>query len=240
LPHHQRILFERLVLSRYRIGVGTASATYKTDKGIVTEMSCEKISREIPNYIKGKHGTAMRASIEEHLKDCKHCTAALGGAGNVVRLATGAATFDLRAGHSNRLDEKASRKRKQERRRTNQRTVFYVDDNPKAQRILTFALEWVGYKVITSCNAEALERMKQTSSDLVLLAYRTPQMIGSELTRDIKELNPDIPILLISGHRLLAPEELTHVNAYVGGGATLDSLLAQVRVLLAPASYKSS
>ena len=82
--------------------------------------------------------------------------------------------------------------------------------------------------------------MKQTSSDLVLLAYRTPQMIGSELTRDIKELNPDIPILLISGHRLLAPEELTHVNAYVGGGATLDSLLAQVRVLLAPASYKSS
>jgi len=65
-------------------------------------MSCEKISREIPNYIKGKHGTAMRASIEEHLKDCKHCTAALGGAGNVVRMAADAAAFDSRAGHSNR------------------------------------------------------------------------------------------------------------------------------------------
>jgi CheY-like chemotaxis protein len=110
-----------------------------------------------------------------------------------------------------------------------------VDDNPKALRILTFALEWAGYKVITACNAEALERMKQTSSDLVLLAYRTPQMIGSKLTRDIKQLNPDIPILLISGHTLLASEELTYVNAYVGGGGTLDSLLAQVRVLLTPA-----
>jgi CheY-like chemotaxis protein len=204
-------------------------------KGIVTEMSCEEIWREIPNYIGGKHGAAMRAAIEEHLKDCKHCTAALGGAGNVMRLAADAATFDLRAGHSNRLGQKLSRKREQARRGTNQRIVFYVDDNPKALRILTFALEWAGYKVITACNAEALERMKQTSSDLVLLAYRTPQMIGSKLTRDIKQLNPDIPILLISGHTLLASEELTYVNAYVGGGGTLDSLLAQVRVLLTPA-----
>jgi CheY-like chemotaxis protein len=204
-------------------------------KGIVTEMSCEEIWREIPNYIGCKHGAVMRASIEEHLKDCKHCTAALGGAGNVMRLAADAATFDLRAGHSNRLGQKLSRKREQARRGTNQRIVFYVDDNPKALRILTFALEWAGYKVITACNAEALERLKQTSSDLVLLAYRTPRMIGSKLTRDIKQLNPDIPILLISGHTLLASEELTYVNAYVGGGATLDSLLTQVRVLLTPA-----
>jgi CheY-like chemotaxis protein len=215
-------------------------ARTQTIKDIVTEMSCEEIWREIPNYIEGKHGVAMRASIEEHLKDCKRCTAALGGVGNVARFDADAATFDLRAGHSNRLDQKPSRKRGQGRRRTNQQTVFYVDDNPKALRILTFALEWAGYKVVTACNAEALERMKQTSSDLVLLAYRTPQMMGSKLTREIKRLNPDIPILLISGHTLLASEELTHVNAHVGGGATLDALLTQMRFLLTPAEYQSS
>ena len=198
-------------------------------------MSCEEIWREIPNYIGGTHGAAMRASIEEHLKDCKHCTAALGGAGNVVRLGADAATFDLRAGQSNRLDQKPDPKREKARRRTNRRTVFYVDDNPRALKILTFALEWAGYKVVTACNAEALEQMKQTSSDLVLLAYRRPQMAGSRLTRDIKQLNPDIPIVLISGHTLLAPEELTYVNAYVGGGATLEALLTQMRVLLSPA-----
>jgi CheY-like chemotaxis protein len=203
--------------------------------GIVTEMSCEEIWREIPNYIVGKHGAAMRASIEEHLNKCKHCTAALGGAGNVVRLAADAAALDLRTTHNDRSDQKPGRKREQARRRTSQRTVFYVDDNPKALRILTFALESAGYKVVTACNAEALERMKQTSSDLVLLAYRTPQMIGSKLTRDIKQLNPDIPILLIGGYTLLASEEMTYVNAYVGGGATLDALLTQMRVLLTPA-----
>jgi CheY-like chemotaxis protein len=196
-------------------------------------MRCEEIWREIPKYIGGKHGAALRACIEEHVMDCKRCTAALGGPGNVVRLAGDAAAFDLRAGES--LDQKPNRKREQARRRTNQRTVFYVDDNPKALRILTVALEWAGYKVVTACNTDALERMKQTSSDLVLLAYRTPQMIGSKLTREIKQLNPDIPILLISGHTLLASNELTYVNAYVGKGATLDALLTQVRVLLTPA-----
>jgi hypothetical protein len=41
-------------------------------------MSCDEIWREIPNYIEGKHEAAMRTSIEEHLKNCKRCTAALG------------------------------------------------------------------------------------------------------------------------------------------------------------------
>jgi hypothetical protein len=59
-------------------------------------------------------------------------------------------------------------------------------------------------------------------------------MIGSKLTRDIKQLDPEIPILHISGHMSLAPAELTYVNAYVGKVATLDALLTQMRVLLAP------
>jgi CheY-like chemotaxis protein len=198
-------------------------------------MSCEEIWREIPNYIGAKRGAAMRASIEEHLMDCKHCTAALGGAGNVVRLAADAATFELRGGQSNRLDQKRNRKREQARRRTNQRTLFYVDDNPKALRILTFALEWVGYNVVTACNAEVSERMKQAWSDLVLLAYRSTQLIGSKLTRNSRKLNPDIPILLISGQTLLASEELTDVNAYGGRGASRDALLTQMRVFLTPA-----
>jgi CheY-like chemotaxis protein len=167
--------------------------------------------------------------------DRKHYTAALDGVGNVVRRAGDAAAFDFPTGHNSRLEQRSTRRQEQAQRRTDQRTVFFVDDNPKAQRILTFALESVGYKVVPACNAEALERMKQTSADLVLLAYRMPQMIGSTLTRDIRQLDPEIPILLISGHTSLASEELTYVNAFVGKGATLDALLTQLRVLLTPA-----
>lgn len=115
----------------------------------------------------------------------------------------------------------------------NPRTVFYVDDNPKALRMLTFALEGSGYKVVTACDGrEALERMEQGAFDLVLLSHRMPKMIGSELAREIKRFSPATPIFLVSGHTLLAAEELTYVDAYVGKGATLDSLLTKMQALI--------
>lgn len=114
-----------------------------------------------------------------------------------------------------------------------QRTVFYVDDNPKALRMLTFALEGSGYKVVTACSArEALERMEQRAFDLVLLAHRMPNMIGSRLAQKIKQVSPGTPIILVSGQTVLPPEELPYVDAYVGKGATLDSLLTQIRGLI--------
>ena len=201
---------------------------------MVVEINCEAIWREVPNYIGGKLSVGLRAAIEEHCKDCKHCIAALGGTGNVLRLVGDAAAFDLRVGQSNRSNQRRSLKQEQARRLTNQWTVLNIDDNPKAQRMLTFALEWTGYKVVTACNGEALERMKRTSSDLVLLAYRMPQMMGSKLPREIKQINPDIPIILVFGHTLLPSEEMTYVNAYASKGATLDDLLTRIRILLAP------
>jgi Putative zinc-finger len=133
-------------------------------------MSCEDIWREVPHYIGRKLSVGSRAAIEEHFKDCKHCTARLGGTGNVLRLVGDASALELRTRRSYRLDRRGNPKQEQARRTTNQRTVLYVDDNPKAQRMLTFALEWTGYKVVTVGNSEALERMKQIFSDLVLLA----------------------------------------------------------------------
>jgi CheY-like chemotaxis protein len=114
-----------------------------------------------------------------------------------------------------------------------QRTVFYVDDNPKAIRMLTFVLEGSGYKVVTARNAhEALERIEPSAFDLVLLAHRMPKTIGSKLAREIKQVSPGTPIILVSGQTLLSPEELTYVDAYVDKGATLDSLLTKIRGLI--------
>ncbi len=196
-------------------------------------MSCEDIWREVPHYIGGKLSVGSRAAIEEHFTDCKHCTARLGGTGNVLRLVGDAAALELRTRLSYRLEPRGNPKQ-QTPRTTNQRTVLYVDDSPRAQRMLTFALEWAGYKVVTACNSEALERMKQTLSDLELLAYRMPEMIGSKLPGEMRQIYPDIPIILVSGHTLLPSEEMTYVNSYVGKGATLDELLTRIRVLLAP------
>ena len=113
-----------------------------------------------------------------------------------------------------------------------QRTVFYIDDNPRALRMLTSVLKGSGYKVVTACNAgDAFEQIEQTAFDLVLLAYRLPRMISLKLAREIKRRSPGTPVVLLSGYPLFAPEELTYVDAYVGRGATLDNLLRTIRSL---------
>ena len=123
--------------------------------------------------------------------------------------------------------------RRGSRKIRNQQTVFYVDDNPKALRVLTSVLEGCGYKVVTARNAsDALEWMEGNAFDLVLLTYRLPRMTSFKLARELKRLSPGPPIILVSGHTLLAPEQLTYVDAYVGKGATLDSLLTQIRLLI--------
>jgi CheY-like chemotaxis protein len=122
---------------------------------------------------------------------------------------------------------------RRDRKTRAQQTVFYVDDNPKALKMLTFALKGSGYRVETACNArEALERMEQSRFDLVLLAHRAPKMIDPELAREITRFSPGTPIILILNHTALAAEELMYVDAYVDTCATLDSLLTKIRALI--------
>ena len=115
----------------------------------------------------------------------------------------------------------------------NQRTVLYVDDNPKALRMLKLVIEGSGYKVVTARDAgEALEGMQRSGCDLVLVNYRMLKMIGSDPILAIKRCSPRTPVVLISGYALLRPQELSHVDAHVGKGATLDILLDKIRELV--------
>jgi CheY-like chemotaxis protein len=115
----------------------------------------------------------------------------------------------------------------------NQRTVLYVGDNPKALRMVKLVIEGSGYKVVTARDAgEALEGMQQSGCDMVLVNYRMLKMIGSDPILAIKRCSPGTPVVLISGYALLPLQELSHVDAHVGKGATLDILLDKIRALV--------
>jgi CheY-like chemotaxis protein len=115
----------------------------------------------------------------------------------------------------------------------NQRTVLYVDDNPKALRMLKLVIEGSGYKVVTARDAgEALQGMQRSGCDLVLVNYRMLKMIGSDPILAIRRFSPGTPVVLISGYALLPPQELSHVDAHVGKGSTLDILLDKIRELV--------
>lgn len=62
---------------------------------MVIEISCVEVWQEISNYIDDATDPELRSRMEAHFKVCKHCSAVLDGAKNVVRLVADGAEFDL-------------------------------------------------------------------------------------------------------------------------------------------------
>ena len=84
-------------------------------------------------------------------------------------------------------------------------TVLLVDDEDVVIEGCGELLDKTGYTVLTAKGGEeALEiyREKEKQIDLVILDMIMPKMDGGETYRGLKSINPDIKVLLSSGHSL--------------------------------------
>jgi len=66
-------------------------------------VSCEHVWREISNYLDNEVEPALRADMEDHFRECKHCTAILDGTRNVIQLYGDERMFEMPLGFSQRL-----------------------------------------------------------------------------------------------------------------------------------------
>ena len=81
------------------------------------------------------------------------------------------------------------------------KTILVVDDEKDIRTSLTGILEDEGYQVGTAASgAEALECARQDLPDLVLLDIWMPGMDGLETLEKLKNLFPQITVVMISGH----------------------------------------
>lgn len=69
-------------------------------------VSCEDIWREISNYLDNDLDPGLRAALETHFGQCRHCAALLGGTRNVIRLYRDERLLALPARFSQRLRRK--------------------------------------------------------------------------------------------------------------------------------------
>lgn len=81
--------------------------------------------------------------------------------------------------------------------------ILLVDDEPQAQRVSQIILEKLGYNVIAHTDpGDALELYGELPDqfDLIITDYRMPGMNGAELSEKVKMINPNIPIIMVSGY----------------------------------------
>jgi two-component system nitrogen regulation response regulator NtrX len=79
--------------------------------------------------------------------------------------------------------------------------VLIVDDEEGIRESLSGIFEDEGYDAITARSAEeALKVLKEHSIDLILLDVWLPGIDGIQALKEIKDIKPDIPVIMISGH----------------------------------------
>ena len=78
--------------------------------------------------------------------------------------------------------------------------VLVVDDDPQFRSLLDKALEKVGYTVMTAVDGEeAFNLFQHNKFDLVITDVLMPNVNGIDLVKKIKNENPWVPVILISG-----------------------------------------
>ena len=94
--------------------------------------------------------------------------------------------------------------------------ILCVEDQPEYMAMLTCMLEGVGYEVMPATSSrQAIDLLTHQTIDGVLLEYNLPGAAGTTLRAKLKEMRPDIPVLLFSGVSNQTPFMVRFFDAYL-------------------------
>ena len=112
--------------------------------------------------------------------------------------------------------------------------ILAIDDDETVLELTKTTLESYGYKVVTARNGlQGLARFKENQDNIRLLVTDTdmPHMDGLAAVRAIKELKPDVPVIVASGSRRMQTElvEIDRLHLHdLGKPYSLEQLLIAV------------
>ncbi len=121
--------------------------------------------------------------------------------------------------------------------------ILVVDDDKNMRMLFKALLEREKYTVFTAENGEdALRVMDEEYIDLVILDIMMPKMDGYEFTRTLREVDNNLPILMVSAKQL--PEDkhkgfLVGTDDYIAKPIDNNEMLLRVKALLRRAKIAS-
>jgi DNA-binding NtrC family response regulator len=79
--------------------------------------------------------------------------------------------------------------------------VLIIDDEKAIRKTLSEILSYEGYKIDEAGDGEeGLKKFKEKTYDVVLCDIKMPKIDGIEFLDKASEINPDVPVIMISGH----------------------------------------
>ena len=113
-------------------------------------------------------------------------------------------------------------------------TIMVVDDEESVRVLIEEELEESGCKVIlASSGFDALEKIKETIPDLIILDIKISGMDGIELLERIQEQSMDIPVILYTAYVEYKQNLVTWAsNAYIVKPPYIEGLISKIKKLL--------
>src|SRR5574337_845152 len=79
--------------------------------------------------------------------------------------------------------------------------ILIIDDEKSIRKTLTEILSYEGYKIEEAADGEeGLKKFREKNYDLVLCDIKMPKLDGIEFLEKAKQINYEVPIIIISGH----------------------------------------
>ncbi|MGD9824428.1 response regulator [Desulfobacter sp.] len=97
------------------------------------------------------------------------------------------------------------------------RSILWIDDEPIVNDMGVLFLKKLGYQaraLYSGIEALSVFRSRPHAFDLVITDYMMPEMTGDELTQRIREIRPDIPVVLCTGSGNLPADTLANWGIY--------------------------
>ena len=108
--------------------------------------------------------------------------------------------------------------------------VLLVEDDAVNQRIAMMFLRKNGLVAVLAADGRAaVERVRATTYDLVLMDVTMPEMSGLEAAELIADLNPSLPIILSSGYSSEARAVSGDKFLHLAKPYSVDALIAAIR-----------
>ena len=114
--------------------------------------------------------------------------------------------------------------------------ILIVDDDKNIRYVLREILETNGYTATEAKNgAEALSILEKEHVDLAVVDIMMPGIDGYELTREIRDFNQDLPVLMVSAKQL--PDDrkrgfLAGIDDFMSKPIDADEFLLHIKALL--------
>ena len=95
-------------------------------------------------------------------------------------------------------------------------TILIIDDEESVRKSLADVMRDEGYDVVTAASGrEGIELLSETQPSLALLDIAMPEMDGIEVLRRFREMRPDMPVIMVTGHGTIETAvKTTKLGAY--------------------------